>query len=1127
MMNGGAWYEMAATAQGTILRAQGRDARATKIHTAKEGGGWDTVGWGGMKHFAAAPFQAGSLRELMTVLEEAARDPRALLVAEVPAPGADWGWLQRRIHGEGAGLRAGVTGSRWVCWEVDGVEDVPEEIDPRLHPDRDAEFLKWWLTRLPGDFARASTVLQWSSSALVKGKISFHAFQWLSRWVSRESIHAYMEAHKHDDPPHWRRHVDTTIWDGARVHYIADPVFFDRDGQRLPDPLAGRRWQWVQGEVEEAEPPAEWVDQGAWEEAVARWREDMAEAKERAAVKRAELLAEAQARKASGKAGEVGASGDETGGLVEVSCLGCPVEDLDPKRVLAWARKAVESQAAKVARATVGERHALIREAGFVCGNVLAGLEAMGWELDAAAATRVDWQSGVSAVERAVEGVEREAVAVGGGDADRARVFGWALRIGKETAVLPDYRLQERYRPSVMAARAQGGNVVQMRPRQAAAGAAAQQRRVVMPAYDGQPALEVTVEVDSETGEVMEGGPEAEAGAGAGKKGRKRQRPPQGADLRPVRGAWFSAPAHEAACIPARYIANPDGRLMKLPRFEDDDLIVVAMRPIIITGRMVTTQGAEHLRLSWMRDGRWSGRTVPREVAMDRSKLVGLAKAGAPINTTNAALVVDWLTEYEDLNDACIPRASVSDQMGWHGEEGGPRGFLLGSRWVDAQGVLSDASPEDTATWQGGVWMFEPGGDGDRDEAAAVARTRGTMAGWREAMQTLVNYPRVRFAVLASLASPLVELLGSRCLVLDYAGPAGTGKTSLLKAAASVWGNPDEVGGKLVKGWSTTTVGIERTAATLRHVPLFLNDTSKAPNERVVAKVAYDLTEGQGRARGAKDGGRQVVQTWRNVTISTGEKQLVDYATEADAGVRHRVIQFHGEHWQRGRCPDVPKVEAALWAHYGHAASPWLSHLAKLANDEAQLAAVRDQWERLAAALTKDADENSAAGRLGRDVALVAIAGRLAVQWDILPWTAAEVDEAAAVAWSGLKEDTRQVEGAVASLRIMWQWACAHQSEFVGQRESDMSPPSSGWAGVWRMASDGSWDILALNPGKVREVLEPRGYKYDSALKEWADKGWLDVSKDGRTKLVKQGKTPIRMVCIRRAAVDAVEGGED
>lgn len=481
------WEAVATTASATILTSV--SGRASKVHTATPGGGWSTQGYDRLHTFAATPFEAQDLRSFMATLVEWSQHPRALLVAEVPHPASNWKRLPRRIHGSDPGIVRSLVGTSWVCWEVDNVAQVPEDVDPRLHADRDADFVRWWMAaHLPAEFAASSAVLQWSASAFVGGRLCMHIWQWLDRPVSRESIHAYMEDHKRDDPPHWRRYIDTTIWDGARVHYISDPVFMAEDGKTgLPDLLSGRRWQWVHGEAGDAACALpEWEDEAAWLERLGREAAAMEATKLQAAEERAKRSSAEAGRRARGERPQE-AAGDETGALLEVSCLGCRLEDLDPKRVLAWAAKAVASGARKIHGAVAGDvvegRHPAIREAGFIAGNILAGLAELEAALSAEVQARVGWHSGVTAVERGVDELEAAAVAVGG--VDRARVLRWAVMIGRSTPVVPDYRTPEQYRQG-------GGKVVSMKTKK------------VLPTYEGQPSVEVEVEVDGETGEVVE-----------------------------------------------------------------------------------------------------------------------------------------------------------------------------------------------------------------------------------------------------------------------------------------------------------------------------------------------------------------------------------------------------------------------------------------------------------------------------------------------------------------------------------------------------------------------------------------------------------------------------------------------
>ena len=309
----------------TILTAA-TGKRATKIHRRDGQGGWATQGYDRLKMFSGRVEEARDLRDFMAVLVSAARNPGSLVVAEAIRGDADASHMMRRAHpkaktGEAATLCPHPVGVQWICWEVDKVEDLPDWFDPhnvKMREDDD-RLADWWVrAHLPTQFHGRSMILQWSASGLLAGRVSFHLWMWLDRPVSRASVRAYAMAH-------WRSRMDCSIWDSARVHYIASPIFEGVDGERMEDPLGAWRWQWIPGvDGDACEALPEWVDQPTWEQ-------QLAAAKAETEKMRAEFAAsrkEKPAKKGDG-GGEV--TEDETGGIVSVSLL--PLEDLDPKLV--------------------------------------------------------------------------------------------------------------------------------------------------------------------------------------------------------------------------------------------------------------------------------------------------------------------------------------------------------------------------------------------------------------------------------------------------------------------------------------------------------------------------------------------------------------------------------------------------------------------------------------------------------------------------------------------------------------------------------------------------------------------------------------------------------------------------
>lgn len=457
----------------TILTATA-GKRATKIHRRDGQGGWKTQGYDKLYEFSAKTYDAADLRDFMAVLTNAARNPGSLVVAEAIRADADVNNMRRLIHPKGDAaptLTAHPEGVRWICWEVDGIKDLPDWFDPHdvRARDRDDELAMWWVeNNLPPQFHRRSMILQWSSSALVGGKVSMHLWQWLDRPVSRAAIKTYAMAH-------WRDRLDVTVWDPARVHYIASPIFEAVDGSRTEDMLGPWRWQWVQGtagDVCAALP--EWVDQPTWEQ-------QLIDAKAEAARRCAEF-ASRPARNA-GTPGEAGE--DETGAITPTAIL--PLKDLDPKRVLAWAKGVGERCASQIGAAPKGERHLIARSYALFFGNILGGLDDLGAALSDETRARVEWWSGVSDVAGALSSMEAAAVVAGEGDQDRARVVRWAVEMGRLCPVLPDYRLKEKYRESAK----QGGKVIPMK------------KRAGLPAYEDQPAVSLA-RVDGD-GVVVEG----------------------------------------------------------------------------------------------------------------------------------------------------------------------------------------------------------------------------------------------------------------------------------------------------------------------------------------------------------------------------------------------------------------------------------------------------------------------------------------------------------------------------------------------------------------------------------------------------------------------------------------------
>ena len=81
--------------------------------------------------------------------------------------------------------------------------------------------------------------------------------------------------------------------------------------------------------------------------------------------------------------------------------------------------------------------------------------------------------------------------------------------------------------------------------------------------------------------------------------------------------------------------------------------------------------------------------------------------------------------------------------------------------------------------------------------------------------------------------------------------------------------------------------------------------------------------------------------------------------------------------------------------------------------------------------------------------------------------------------------------------------------------------PVQGWSGAWRE------DYVATFPSFVRKILEDGGYSYETAMRLWKEKNWLDTTGDrNRTKTVAFEGTRIRMVAIPTVVLQQRLGDE-
>lgn len=161
--------------------------------------------------------------------------------------------------------------------------------------------------------------------------------------------------------------------------------------------------------------------------------------------------------------------------------------------------------------------------------------------------------------------------------------------------------------------------------------------------------------------------------------------------------------------------------------------------PVVISRRLENIDtGRERLVLSHYRNHRWKEIVAPRSVIFNRNKLVNLSDNGLPVSTDNAEGLVRYLTAYEMQNSKVIPFVRSIDRIGWVGNEFYP------------------CAVKNEYVYEGE----------DADHLVSAIAESGDYNLWLRTATELRKNPFARAIMAASFASPLLELLQHRVIIL-------------------------------------------------------------------------------------------------------------------------------------------------------------------------------------------------------------------------------------------------------------------------------------------------------------------------------------------------------------------------
>lgn len=319
---------------------------------------------------------------------------------------------------------------------------------------------------------------------------------------------------------------------------------------------------------------------------------------------------------------------------------------------------------------------------------------------------------------------------------------------------------------------------------------------------------------------------------------------------------------------------------------------------------------------------------VNREIIATPSKILKLADDSIQITNISAPLLVKYLADVETLNPEIIREYASTSRLGWIEDvnEDGERTkyFLPYQQDVIFDNELNTKALFDSITTHG-----------DRDK-------------WYSLIKDIraKKQPEVLINLAASFASVLVDPCGALPFIVSLWGGTGIGKSVILKICTSVWADPGE--GKYITDAKATTTAMEMRLNILNSLPMTLDDMAQIKNQydEDFSELIYRWCAGKGRDRSNKELGLNKLTSWRNCTITNGERSLVDESTQGGAVNRVIDIEASGDVLFNGKTGN--KTVNLIEKNYGFAGKEFIEIIEKIGFDTINQK-MNEQYDRIKA----------------------------------------------------------------------------------------------------------------------------------------------------------------------------------
>jgi len=155
-------------------------------------------------------------------------------------------------------------------------------------------------------------------------------------------------------------------------------------------------------------------------------------------------------------------------------------------------------------------------------------------------------------------------------------------------------------------------------------------------------------------------------------------------------------------------------------------------------------------------------------------------------------------------------------------------------------------------------------------------RPRADIGPWVDALDIVLGRERydLEAIVASAFAAPLVKFTGHSGLIMAaYSEASGVGKTTAMKIAQAVWGDPK----RAMQQLDDTQNSVFKKIGQIKNLPMYWDEIKGEENLKNYVRMIFSMASGKEKSRMRADATMNLSGTWKTLLVSANNESLIDY----------------------------------------------------------------------------------------------------------------------------------------------------------------------------------------------------------------------------------------------------------